>query len=193
MIGNILTGAQRSARILNIRGRVRITTSLFPLLLCAVLFAPVGSARAQTENATTAWKDGVFHIDRKGIVERSDIILQQPNPQPLQSMPLGNGRLGVGVWAQDGYTAQLNRGDTFPLRLSPGQVILPGLSQLSHASDYSARLDLYNGEFQEHGGGMTATTYVSEALDVMVVMLLERTPTPLKPQSLHCGRRVNLK
>ena len=184
MIGNIPTGAQRSARILNIRGRVRITTSLFPLLLCAVLFAPVGSAGAQTENATTAWKDGVFHIDRKGIVERSNIILQQPNQLPRQSMPLGNGRLAVAVWAQDGYTAQLNRGDTFPLRLSPGQVILPGLSQLTHASNYSARLDLYNGEFQEHGGGMTAATYVSEALDVMVISVTGANPNATQTAEL---------
>ncbi len=31
-------------------------------------------------------------------------------------MPLGNGRLGLGVWEQDGYTAQLNREDTLPKR-----------------------------------------------------------------------------
>ena len=138
------------------------------------------SLQAQSENVSTAWSEGTFHIERKGVVERSDIILQQPNTQPLQAMPLGNGRLGVGVWAQDGYTAQLNRGDTFPLRLSPGQLILPGLSRISHSSDYSARLDLYDGEFQEHGGGMTATTYVTEALDVMVVEVTGADPKTIQ-------------
>jgi hypothetical protein len=124
---------------------------------------------AQAPAPSTAWKDGIFHLERRGIVERADIILQKPNQQPLQSMPLGNGRLGLAVWAQDGYTAQLNRGDTFPLRLSPGEVVLPGLKKLTEAMDYGARLNLYNGEFEQHGAGMSAITYVTEALDVMAI------------------------
>src|SRR5260370_26256333 len=74
-----------------------------------------------------------------------------------ESMPLGNGRLGVGVWSQDGYTAQINRQDTLPKRLSPGQIVLPGLNKLASAADYHGRLDLYNGEFVESGGGVRAT------------------------------------
>lgn len=127
------------------------------------------AAWGQSGTPSTAWNQGTFHVERKGVVERSDIILQKPNEQPQQAMPLGNGRLGIAVWAQDGYTAQLNRGDTFPLRLSPGQVVVPGLAKLTQSSDYSGRLNLYNGEFQERGGGMTATTYVAEAQDVMII------------------------
>jgi hypothetical protein len=44
-------------------------------------------------------------------------------------MPIGNGRLGAALWAADGMTIQLNRSDTLPGRLSPGQVLFPGLSQ----------------------------------------------------------------
>src|SRR5664279_574043 len=114
---------------------------------------------AQSGRATTAWKDGGFHIDRKGIVGRSDIILQKPNVEPQQAMPLGNGRLGLAVWAESGYTAQLNRGDTFPLRLSPGQVVVPGLKKIKQSADYSARLNIYDGEFRDSGddlrGGST--------------------------------------
>lgn len=161
-----------------------MTIALSSLLLFGMLFTPVGAVMAQSGNVTTAWQNGIFHVDRKGIVERSDIILQKPNPLPQQAMPLGNGRLGVAVWAQDGYTAQLNRGDTFPLRLSPGQVILPALTQLTHANDYSARLDLYDGEFQEHGGGMTATTYVSDALDVMVIRVTGANPNATQTAEL---------
>src|SRR5450631_930348 len=131
---------------------------------------------AQSGKATTAWKDGSFHIGREGIVGRSDIILQKPNLDPPQAMPLGNGRLGLAVWADGGYTAQLNRGDTFPLRLSPGQVVVPGLKKIKQSTDYSARLNIYNGEFRESGGGMTATTYVSEALDVMVISVAGADP-----------------
>jgi len=135
------------------------------------------SMTAQNGKASTAWNQGIFRMERKGMVERSDIILQRPNEQPQQAMPLGNGRLGLSVWAQDGYTAQLNRGDTFPSRLSPGQVVIPGLKKLTQASDYSARLSIYNGEFQEHGGGMTATTYVTEALDVVIIDVTGANPT----------------
>jgi hypothetical protein len=132
---------------------------------------------AQAGKATTAWREGRFQVDRKQVVGRSDIILQRPNEAPHSAMPLGNGRLGLAVWAQEGYTAQLNRGDTFPLRLSPGQVMVPSLKKLTQASDYSGRLNLYNGEFQEQGGGMTATTYVTEASDVMAIDVTGADPS----------------
>ena len=111
-------------------------------------------------------------------------------------MPLGNGRLGLAVWAQEGYTAQLNRADTFPLRLSPGQVVVPGLGKLTKAGDYLGRLSLYDGEFRQSGGGMTAITYVDESLDVMVIDVTGADPqvpqtaelrlwSPRKPQVLQ--------
>ncbi|MFI5749137.1 hypothetical protein ACIBBE_25125 [Streptomyces sp. NPDC051644] len=66
-------------------------------------------------------------------------------------MPLGNGSLGAGVWVANGFTAQLNRAGTLPNRLSPGQVVVPGLSQLTQAADYKGRLDLYDGAFVQTG------------------------------------------
>jgi hypothetical protein len=56
-----------------------------------------------------------------------------------------------------------------PDRLSPGQVVIPGLSSLTQAKDYAGRLDLYDGEFQEHGGGMTATAYVQPGTDTLII------------------------
>src|SRR5579875_1152799 len=79
-------------------------------------------------------------MDSASIVTRSDIVLQRPNLKPEEAMPLGNGRLGLAVWAADGLTIQLNRGDTLPGRLSPGQVVLPGLEQINSAKDYRGRL-----------------------------------------------------
>ncbi|WP_263381485.1 glycosyl hydrolase family 95 catalytic domain-containing protein [Granulicella arctica] len=144
----------------------------------------IGTTCLAAQPGTTAWRDGSFHIERKGIVERSDVILQKPNLLPQQAMPLGNGRLGLAVWAENGYTAQLNRGDTFPLRLSPGQVNIPSLKRLTDAPDYGARLNVYNGEFEEHGGGMTATTYVAEALDVMIIDVTGADPKILQSAEL---------
>lgn len=66
-------------------------------------------------------------------------------------MPLGNGGLGVAVWSGDGFTAQLNRADTMPERLSTGHVVIPGLATLTSAKDYAGRLDLFKGEFRELG------------------------------------------
>ena len=96
-------------------------------------------------------------------------------------MPLGNGRLGVAVWSAGGLTAQLNRVDTLPHRDSPGQVVLPGLSALTTAKDYSGKLDLYNGEFQEQGGGMTATAYVQPSTDTLIIDVTGANPT--QPQT----------
>jgi hypothetical protein len=137
--------------------------------LLASLFATAG-ASAQSDSAkTTAWSAGRFHVETAGVVGRSDIVLGRANTEAKEAMPLGNGSLGVAVWSGQGLTAQLNRADTLPDRLSPGQIAIPGLTSLVAASDYGGRLDLFNGEFREHGGGMTATVYVQPNTDTLVI------------------------
>jgi outer membrane lipoprotein SlyB len=68
---------------------------------------------------TTAWHNGTFVTDTANVVRRSDIVLQHANTSSSQFMPFGNGSLGVASWAANGFTAQLNRNDTMPNRLSP--------------------------------------------------------------------------
>ena len=113
-----------------------------------VLAGAAGPAAAAS-GPSTAWSEGRFHVDVPGVVGRSDVVLGQPNPDPLQAMPLGNGGLGAAVWSANALTAQLNRADTLPDRLSPGQLTIPGLAALTGAGDYRGRLDLYDGL---HGG-----------------------------------------
>ena len=146
----------------------RLSSALYVLLAFATFTAVVRAQSTATES-TTAWHDGKFHVDVPGVLSRSTIVLGQPNADATQAMPLGNGRLGVSVWSEDGLTAQLNRVDTLPDRLSPGEVVLPGLAALTQAKDYSGQLNLYDGEFQEQGGGMTATAYVQPATDTLVI------------------------
>jgi alpha-L-fucosidase 2 len=99
----------------------------------------------QTNSAqTTAWHDGRFHVDVASVIGRSDIVLGRANGDASEALPLGNGRLGVAVWAAGGMTAQLNRADTLPDRLSSGQVVIPGLAAMTQAKDFRGRLDLYN-------------------------------------------------
>jgi len=137
-------------------------------LLAAILAA--ACAWAQHDSAkTTAWQAGRFHVDTAGVVGRSDIVLGRANREAKEAMPLGNGSLGVAVWSEQGFTAQLNRADTLPDRLSGGQVVIPGLGVLTDAADYAGRLDLYNGEFREQGGGMTATASVQPDTDTLVI------------------------
>ena len=134
-------------------------------LLCTVL---AGQATAQSPvPSTTAMKDGRFHVDVRGVIGRSDIVLGRPNLLSEEAMPLGNGRLGVAVWSADGLTAQLNRADTMPSRLSTGQVVIPGIAALTSAKNYAGRLDLFNGEFREQGGGMSVTAYVEPGTDTL--------------------------
>jgi alpha-L-fucosidase 2 len=139
---------------------------LIPVLVSLSLVFALGNAphvalgaslQKHGNEPTTAWKDGAFNIDVRQVVGRSDIVLQRPGLKREEAMPIGNGRLGLGVWAEECYTAQLNRQDTLPQRMSPGQIVLPGLCKLTSAADFSGRLDLYNGEFVERGGGMSAT------------------------------------
>jgi hypothetical protein len=117
----------------------------------------------------TAWCDGKFQTDAGGVLGRSAILLGQPNLNANQAMPLGNGSVGAAVWSENGMTAQLNRMDTLPYRLSPGWVTIPGIASLTGAKDYSGRLSLYDGEFRESGGGMTATAYVQPGTDTLIV------------------------
>lgn len=175
--------------------------AFFAGIICVVLFGSVYEpiAAAQPAPATTAWRDGSFHVDVPGVISRSIIILAQPNLATEQAMPLGNGSLGVAVWSQDGLTAQLNRADTMPGRLSPGEIVIPGLAALTAAKDYSGRLNLYDGEFQEQGGGMTATAYVQPQTDTLVIDVtgapaaVEQTAilrlwSPRKPHAAASGR-----
>lgn len=142
---------------------------------CKVVFSALilsGSTawvQPATSASTTAWHNGKFEIDVAGVMGRSSIILEKPNLDATQAMPLGNGRVGVAIWSESGFTAQLNRSDALPDRLSPGEVVVPGLVALTQAKDYSGRLNLYDGEFEEHGGGMNATAYVQPDTDTLVI------------------------
>ncbi|QTD94611.1 glycosyl hydrolase family 95 catalytic domain-containing protein [Burkholderia anthina] len=122
-----------------------------------------------------------FQVDRPNVVGRSNIVLGSPNLSNTQAMPLGNGRLGAAVWSENGLTVQLNRSDTLPKRLSPGQLVVPGLSTITNAADYRGVLDLYNGEFRESGGGMTATAYVQPDTDALVIDVTGADPA--RPQT----------
>lgn len=146
-----------------------LIASILSLSLCHGVFAQPSSAGRAPSNQTTAWHAGGFHVDVAGVIGRSDIVLGQANKDASEALPLGNGRLGVAVWGADGLTAQLNRADTLPDRLSPGQVVVPGLAAMTQAKDFRGRLDLYNGEIREQGGGLHAVIYVQPGTDTLVI------------------------
>ena len=135
---------------------------------------------AQVAN-TTAWRDGIFHVNVAHVVGESDIVLGRPNTDPTEALPLGNGRLGAAVWSANGMTIQLNRADTLPHRLSPGQIIIPGLAKLTSARDYQGRLDLYSGSFAERGGGISATVYLQPQSDTLIIDVTGADPA--QPQT----------
>jgi alpha-L-fucosidase 2 len=148
-------------------------------LLAAVLL--LSAPLCAQPSATTAWRDGAFHLNSASVVSESDIILGQPNLKAVEALPLGNGRLGAAVWSADGMTIQLNRADTLPHRLSPGQITIPGLARLTHAADYAGRLDLYDGAFVERGDGMSATVYVQPQSDTLIIDVTGADPS--QPQT----------
>ncbi|MFL6110085.1 MAG: ricin-type beta-trefoil lectin domain protein [Catenulispora sp.] len=133
-------------------------------------------APAAAAAVTTAWHNGTFALDTAGVVSRSNIVIGKPNSASTQFLPLGNGSLGVAEWASNGFTAQLNRSDTMPNRLSTGQVQIPGLSALTSASNFVGYLDLYNGVLHESGGGMSMTAWVPAGKDELVVDVTGAAP-----------------
>ena len=165
-----------------LRTDLRLLASSVSLLAC--VFAVSASVAQQPSPQRTKAPDSFF-AQRRGTVERSTIVLQRPNEKNVEAMPLGNGRLGAAVWAQDGLTVQLNRADTLPARLSPGQIHLPGLARLTHAADYRGSLNLYDGEFTERGGGMQASVYMDESLDVLVIDVRGADPAQIQTATLE--------
>jgi hypothetical protein len=186
---------------LELKGRIlskKLSVRIVGIALLCQGSAGFTQGQSATSQFASAWHDGRFQVDVPGVIGRSDIVLDKPNLEAVQAMPLGNGRLGVAVWSANGITAQLNRNDTLPARLSPGRIEISGLARLTHAKDYSGRLDLYHGEFQERGGGMTATAYVEPDKDVLIVDVTGADPSiqqtailrlwaPRTPQALAKG------
>ena len=104
-----------------------------------ILFAAWSSnAHSQEAAATTAWQGGHFHIDVPGWSAGQTLFWNGPTSTRRKRCRWATDGWG-GCWSEDGYTAQLNREDTWPSRLSPGHVVLPGLKKLTGASDYSGR------------------------------------------------------
>lgn len=157
----------------------------FPLLVVALLAAAgLPAAGAPAEQQTTAWHDGALQADTAGLVSRSDIVQEGPAWRPYQAMPLGNGVLGAAVWAEKGYSAQLNRVDTFPDLKSAGRLVVPGLDSLMRADDYSGRLALYDGQLVQRGGGMTARSYVRADADQFVLEVTGADPSKTQTADL---------
>jgi hypothetical protein len=63
-------------------------------------------------------------------------------------------------------------------------VIIPGLSALTSAKDFTGRLDLYDGTLVEHGGGMTLTAYVQVFTDTFVVDVTGADPNSTQAAEL---------
>jgi hypothetical protein len=149
----------------------------------------VSLAAATTSSAattvTTAWQNGAFALDVGGVVSRSDVVLGSPNTAPAQSLPLGNGSLGVAAWAANGFTAQLNRSDTMPNRLSPGQVQIPGLATMTSASNFVGHLDVFRGALDESGGGMTMQAWVPASKDELIVQVTGANPNAQQTATLN--------
>ena len=156
-----------------------------PLPANAATAAKAAANAGSTAASTTAWRDGTFAENADAVVSRDDIVLGQPNINPTASIPLGNGALGVAAWAANGFTAQLNRSDTMPSRKSPGQVNIPGLSVISHAADFSGRLDLADGVLEESGGGESMKAWVSSAKDELIIDVTGASPTQAQTASIN--------
>src|SRR3954471_8839540 len=152
------------SKLLRLSAAATIVT-LVPLLAVA----SASRTPAQAATLTTAWQNGAFSENVGAVVSRSNVVLGRPNTSANQFLPLGNGALGVAAWAAGGFTAQLNRSDTMPDRLSAGQVKIPGLATMTSASNFVGYLDLYNGVLHESGGGMSMQAWVPAGKDELIV------------------------
>jgi len=165
---------------------LRFTAAAAVLSLAPPVAVALGSGTpAAAATTTTAWQNGAFSQNIGGIVSRSNVVIGRPNTATTQFLPLGNGSLGVAAWAASGFTAQLNRSDTMPNRLSPGQLNIPGLSAMTSASNFVGYLDLYNGVLRESGGGMSMTAWVPAGKDELIVDVTGANPGTRMTANVH--------
>jgi hypothetical protein len=176
-----------STRCSSFLHRLLASTAACLIAVAAVLVTAAlgGTSAASAATNTTAWQNGAFSENTGGVVSRSDVFLGRPNTLDSQSLPLGNGSLGVAAWAAGGFTAQLNRSDTMPNRLSPGQVQIPGLEPMVTASNFTGTLDLYNGVLNESGGGMTMQAWVPAGKDELIINVTGANPSAQQTADLH--------
>ena len=130
-------------------------------------------------------------LETANVVRRANIILGLAAAAGARSScRSATAPMGAAVWGAGGFTAQLNRNDTWPTRRSPGQVTIPGLAPLTDAADYSGSVDLYDATFRQSGGGMTATTYVRADKDQLVIDVTGADPnsTQTARMNLQSGR-----
>ncbi|MEV5750462.1 hypothetical protein AB0L00_21800 [Actinoallomurus sp. NPDC052308] len=176
------------------RRPLRGALAVLSLIAAAAGVAMPTPTRAAT-GPTTAWRHGSFAVDTANVVRRSDVVLTRANTDPTQFVPVGNGTLGAAVWAANGFTAQLNRSDTFPDRKSPGQLVIPGLAKLTGAPDFTGYLDPYDGMLHESGGGMSLTAYVRARTAQLVVDVTGADPngTQTAAVKLWSGRNPSVR
>ncbi|MEU4607035.1 hypothetical protein AB0F43_28975 [Kribbella sp. NPDC023972] len=156
---------------------LRLTLPLLATLLAVGTSSiPIAAAGQAADQPTTAWRDGALRTDPAGLVSRSDLVQEGPAWRAYQAMPLGNGVLGAAVWAEKGFSAQLNRVDTFPELKSAGRLVVPGLDPLMRAADYTGRLAMYDGQLVQRGGGMSARSYVRADADQFVLEVTGADP-----------------
>jgi len=150
-------------------GSVRTILAAVTVLATGTFIGLAATDADAASTATTAWHNGSFTMDTPSVARRSNLVLKRANTSASEFVPLGNGTLGAAAWAANGFTAQLNRTDTFPNRWSPGSVVIPGLSTLTSAADFSGYFDVYDGTLHESGGGMTLTAYIRADTAQLVV------------------------
>jgi len=161
-----------------------VAAAAAPVLVLSMAVATGLAHPAAAATVTTAWQNGAFSENTGGVVSRSDVVLGEPDSAAVQSLPQGNGSLGVAEWAANGFTAQLNRSDTMPNRLSPGRLNIPGLATLTSAANFSGILDLYNGVLSETGGGMSLKAWVPAGKDELVVDVTGANPNTRQTATL---------
>lgn len=152
-----------------------VLTTLLAMLATLLAASPGASPAGATGHSgatprtSSAWLSGELHVDTADLLSRSDLVLATAPWRADQAVPLANGELGAGVWAANGWTAQLNRGDTFPGLKSAGQLVLPGMYDMSSADDYRGRLSLHDATLTQRGNGMTVRSYVRADADQLIV------------------------
>lgn len=144
--------------------------------------------------ACVAQDVSLLDVDYPALVSQADLVYQSPAGQPVEGLPIGNGRMGTLVWTTpSAICMQINRSDVFAVNKTHAgpqygpcdycgacaQVSIDvGSQAFASGEAFLQRLAVHDAEMTIHGEGVRVRCFVSAVGDVLALEIDDQRAEP---------------